>query len=207
MGSPRAVLERVDVADAANVEAAAQRAVDGFGGVDVLVNNAGLVRDAQLVKWKDAAVLSRFDPDEFQRVQDVNLRGVFHCTRALVPSMIERERGVVLNATSVVARDGNFGQTAYAAAKAGVVAMTKTWARELGRHGIRVNAVAPGFVATEMLESIPEKLRKEIPRHVPLGRLGRPEEVAESYYWLASDAASYVTGTVLEVDGGAVVGT
>lgn len=202
---PRIV--ELDVTDGERVEELVATLEREGAGVDVLVNNAAIVRDALLVKVAEGSILSRFEPKDFDAVLDVDLKGVFLCTRAVAPGMVARRRGVILNATSIVAADGNFGQTAYAAAKAGVVAMTKVWARELGRHGLRVNAVAPGFVETEMLRSIPERMREELPRHVPLGRFGRPEEVAEAYFWLASDAASYVTGTVLEVDGGAVLGT
>ncbi|HET8646471.1 MAG TPA: SDR family oxidoreductase, partial [Vicinamibacteria bacterium] len=137
----------------------------------------------------------------------VNLRGVFACTRAVVPHMIRLGGGVVLNASSVVGLYGNFGQTNYTATKAGVIAMTRTWARELGRYRIRVNAVAPGFIATEILRAMPQKVLDSMVGHTPLGRMGEPRDVAEAYAWLASDAASFVTGTVLSVDGGLVVGT
>src|SRR6185295_1835873 len=137
----------------------------------------------------------------------VNLKGVFLCTRAVVPHMIKGGGGAVLSASSVVGLYGNYGQTNYAATKAGVVNMTKTWARELGRYNIRVNAVAPGFIATEMVQAMPEKVLEGVASHTPLGRMGKPEEVAEAYFWLASDAASFVHGTVLSVDGGLVAGT
>jgi 3-oxoacyl-[acyl-carrier protein] reductase len=147
------------------------------------------------------------DDRTFDAVVGVNLRGVFLCARAAVPHMIRGGGGVILNASSVVGLHGNFGQTNYAATKAAVVNMTRTWARELGKHGIRVNAVAPGFIATEMISSVPAKVIDRMVSHTPLGRLGRPEEIAEAYLWLASDAASFVTGTVLSVDGGLVPGT
>ena len=198
---------RVDVTDAASVEAAAQQVVDRWKRIDVLVNNAGILRDAQLVKWKDGAVADRMSDAAFDAVLAVNLRGVFLCTRTVVPHMIRGGGGVVLSASSVVGLYGNFGQTNYAATKAGVISMTRTWARELGRYNIRVNAVAPGFIATEILSAMPEKVIETMVTHTPLGRMGRPEEVAEAYVWLASDQASFVHGVVLSVDGGFVVGT
>jgi len=198
---------RVDVTDAASVEAAAQQVVDRWKRVDVLVNNAGILRDAQLVKWKDGAVADRMSDAAFDAVLAVNLRGVFLCTRAVVPHMIRGGGGVVLSASSVVGLYGNFGQTNYAATKAGVISMTRTWARELGRYNIRVNAVAPGFIATEILSAMPEKVIESMVTHTPLGRMGKPEEIAEAYLWLASDAASFVHGAVLSVDGGIVTGT
>ena len=202
-----ASFHRVDVTGAGAVEEAMAAVVERFGGVDVLVNNAGIVRDAQLVKWQDGEVASTLGDEAFDRVIAVNLRGVFLCARAAVPHMIRRGGGVILNASSVVGLYGNFGQTSYAATKAGVVNMTRTWARELGRHGIRVVAVAPGFVATDIVRDMPEKVLDGMVRRTPLGRMGRPEDVAEAYLWLASDAASFVHGAVLSVDGGLVVGT
>jgi 3-oxoacyl-[acyl-carrier protein] reductase len=178
-----------------------------WGGVDVLVNNAGIVRDAQLVKWKDGQAASVMTDAAWAAVVGVNLTGVFHCTRAVVPHMIRGGRGVILNAASVVGHYGNFGQTNYAATKAGVMAMTRTWARELGRHGIRVNAVAPGFVKTEIVSAMPEKVLAAMVEHTPVGRMGTPEDVANAYAWLASDEASFVHGAVLSIDGGLVLGT
>lgn len=197
----------VDVTDGAAVEAAVAEVAAHWGGVDVLVANAGIVRDAQLVKWKDGEAAAAMSDEEFDAVLAVNLRGVFLCARAVVPHMIRRGGGVLLAASSVVGLYGNFGQTNYAATKAGVIAMTRAWARELGRHGIRANAVAPGFIATDILRSMPEKALERIVGHTPLGRMGSPEEVAEAYVWLASDAASFVNGAVLSVDGGLVPGT
>jgi len=201
------VVDRVDVTDREAVEAATARVVERWGRYDVLVNNAGIVRDAQLIKWKDGAVASMMDDATFDSVVAVNFRGVFLCARAAVPRMIAQGGGVILNASSVVGLYGNFGQTNYAATKSAVITMTKTWARELGRYGIRVNAVAPGFVATEILSAMPERVLENLVSHTPLGRMGRPEELAESYLWLASDAASFVHGAVLSVDGGLVPGT
>ncbi|HEX6204144.1 MAG TPA: glucose 1-dehydrogenase [Thermoanaerobaculia bacterium] len=206
-GAPEASFHRVDVADGGAVEAATAAVAARWGGLDVLVANAGIVRDAQLVKWKDGELVSTMSDEQFDRVIAVNLRGVFVSVRAAVPHMIRRGGGVVLVASSVMGLFGNFGQTNYTAAKAGVINMTRTWARELGRHRIRVNAVAPGFVATGIVESMPEKVLAGMIAHTPLGREGRPEDVAEAYLWLASDAASFVTGAVLAVDGGLVPGT
>lgn len=202
-----AAFSRVDVTDRNAVEAATQAVVDAWGRYDVLINNAGIVRDAQLVKWKDGAVASLMDDAAFDAVVAVNFKGVFLCARAAVPHMIRRGGGVILNASSVVGLYGNFGQTNYAATKSAVITMTRTWARELGKQGIRVNAVAPGFIATEILAAMPQKALDGMVQHTPLGRMGEPEEVAEAYLWLASDAASYVHGAVLSVDGGLVPGT
>jgi 3-oxoacyl-[acyl-carrier protein] reductase len=199
--------QRVDVTDPAAVEAATAEVHARWGRIDVLVNNAGIVRDAQLIKWREGAAAGAMSEADFDAVLSVNLKGVFLCTRAAAPRMIAGGGGVILNASSVVGLYGNFGQTNYAASKAGVIAMTRTWARELGRHNIRVNAVAPGFIATEMTAAIPEKVLQTMVAHTPLGRMGRPEDIAEAYLWLASDAAGFVTGTVLSVDGGLVLGT
>lgn len=198
---------KVDVTDAAAVESAVEQTLAQWGNIDVLVNNAGILRDALLVKYKDGAVVGTISDELFDAVISVNLKGVFHCTRAVAPHMIRRSSGVILNASSVVALYGNFGQTSYIAAKAGVIGMTKVWARELGRYGIRVNAVAPGIIDTAMVQGMPEKILQAMKDHTPLGRLGRPEEVANAYVWLASDAASFVHGAVLSVDGGLVTGT
>lgn len=197
----------VDVTDGQAVERGFEEAVARFGSLSVLVNNAGILRDAQLVKWKDGAVAARMEEREFDAVISVNLKGVFLCTRAAVPHMIRSGGGTILNASSVVGFYGNFGQTNYVASKAGVIGMTRTWSRELGRYGIRVNAVAPGFIATEMVQSMPEHVIASMVQHTPLGRMGTPEDVANAYAWLASDEAAFVSGAVLCVDGGIVVGT
>lgn len=202
------IFQKVNVADAAAVDAAAAEVVERWGPVSVLVNNAGIVRDAQLVKYKDGAVQSKMSDEAWDAVIGVNLKGVFHCTRAVAPSMIAGGTGgAILNASSVACLNGNFGQTNYVATKAGVIGMTKTWARELGRFGIRVNAVAPGFVRTEIINAMPEKVLEGMVAHTPLGRIGDVKDIAEAYLWLASDAASWITGTVLSVDGGLVIGT
>jgi 3-oxoacyl-[acyl-carrier protein] reductase len=201
------VVSRVDVTDATAVEAAVASVVERWGRIDVLVNNAGILRDHQLIKWKDGQKLAEMSERDFDAVVSVNLKGVFLCTRAVAPRMIEGGGGVILNASSVVGLYGNFGQTNYAATKAGVINMTQTWARELGKFKIRVNAVAPGFIATEMVQRMPEKVLANMVEHTPIGRMGRPEDIAEAYFWLASDAAGFVHGTVLSVDGGLVIGT
>ena len=206
-GAAAASFQRVDVSSTGAVEEATAAVVERFGGVDVLVNNAGIVRDAQLAKWKDGELLSTMSDEQFDRVIAVNLRGVFVCTRAVVPHMIRAGRGVVLNASSVMGLFGNFGQTNYTAAKAGVINMTRTWARELGRFGIRVNAVAPGFIATDIVKAMPQKVLDGMVQRTPMGRMGHTDDVANAYLWLASDAASFVHGAVLSVDGGLVHGT
>jgi 3-oxoacyl-[acyl-carrier protein] reductase len=197
----------VDVADGAAVEAAVRAVAAQWGRIDVLINNAGITRDAQLVKWKDGALAGTMADDAFDQVIRINLKGVFLCTRAVVPEMIRGGGGVILSASSVVALYGNFGQTNYSATKAGLIAMTRTWARELGKYKIRVNAVAPGFIGTEMVKAMPPKVVETMVAHTPLGRLGEPEDVAATYVWLASDQASFVHGAVISVDGGIVLGT
>jgi len=204
---PGGFFQKVDVRDSASVDAAVQDVVRRWGAVYVLVNNAGILRDGQLVKYKDGAVAGTMSDEQFDAVVSVNLRGVFVCTRAVAPRMIQGGGGVILNASSVVGLYGNFGQTNYVATKAGVIGMTRVWARELGKHQIRVNAVAPGFIATDMVKSIPEKILQSMRDHTPLGRMGQPEDIANAYLWLASDSASYVSGTVLSVDGSVVTGT
>jgi len=197
---------KVDVTDSAPVQRAVDDVIAKFGRIDVLVNNAGIVRDAQLIKWKDG-VAGMMDDATFDAVINVNLRGVFLCTRAVVPHMIKAKSGVILNASSIVGLYGNFGQTNYAATKAGVISFTKTWSRELGRYGIRVNAVAPGFIATEMVAAMPQKVVESMSARTPLAKLGEPDDIANAYVWLASDAAKFVSGAVLSVDGGLVLGT
>jgi 3-oxoacyl-[acyl-carrier protein] reductase len=197
----------VDVTDAPAVEAAVNAVVEKWGAVDVVVNNAGIVRDAQLVKINGTGTVKSMPEESWDSVIDVNLKGVFITTRAVVPHMMRQGGGVILNAASVVALNGNFGQTNYVASKAGVIGMTRTWARELGKHNIRVNAVAPGFIATDMLKSMPPDILDNMIDHTPMRRVGKPEDVANAYFWLASDQASFVHGAVLSVDGGMVIGT
>jgi len=202
-----ALVQKVDVRDTGAVERAVAEVVARWGAVHVLVNNAGILRDGLLVKYKEGALQGVMSDEQFDAVIDVNLKGVFHCTRAVAPHMIAAGGGVILNATSVVGLYGNYGQTNYVASKAGVIGMTKVWARELGRHNIRVNAVAPGFIATEMVRQMPDKILERMKAGTPLGRLGQPEDMANAYVWLASDAAAFVSGAVLSVDGGVVTGT
>ena len=186
----------MDVTDRDQVDAVVARVRERFGRIDVLVNNAGITQDARLVKMTQA---------QFDRVIDVNLRGVFHCAQAVAEGMTAQGSGVILNASSVVGIYGNFGQTNYAATKFGVIGFTKTWARELGAKGVRVNAVAPGFIKTPILASMPEDVLKGMEARVPLKRLGQPEEIANVYAFLASDEASYVNGAVIEVCGGMTI--
>jgi len=186
----------VDVTQRDMVDGMVKSVLAEFGRIDVLVNNAGITQDARLQKM----TLEQFD-----RVIDVNLRGVFHCAQAVTDAMVAQGSGVILNASSVVGIYGNFGQTNYAASKFGVIGFTKTWSRELGPKGIRVNAVAPGFVATPILSTMPEKVIEDMVQRVPLKRLGQPEDIANVYAFLASDEAAYVNGAVIEVSGGMTV--
>jgi len=190
------IFQQVNVTDMASVKSAVQELHQKSGRIDVLVNNAGITRDASLLKMTE---------EQWQQVLDVNLGGVFHCTQAIAPIMIEQLSGCIINTSSVVGLYGNFGQTNYVATKSGVIGMTKVWARELGRKGIRVNAVAPGFIATEMVDTIPEHIIEQITAKTPLARMGNPVDIANAYIFLASDMASFVSGTVLSVDGGLVL--
>ena len=204
---PNAVFYQVNVTDRQAVQAWVDAVVETYGRVDILVNNAGVLRDNMLVKVKDGELVKQMPEADFDLVIGVNLKGVFNCTQAVAPTMINQGSGVILNASSVVGLDGNFGQTNYVATKAGVIGMTKVWAREFGRYNIRVNAVAPGFIATEMVQQMPEKILESMAARVPLGRLGQPRYIADAYLFLASDEASFISGAVLRVDGAIVVGT
>jgi 3-oxoacyl-[acyl-carrier protein] reductase len=184
---------QVNTADAASVLAAASEVAKKYGKIDILVNNAGITRDATLLKMTD---------EQWQQVININLTGVFNCTKSVAPYMVEKGYGRIISISSVVGLYGNFGQTNYAAAKAGVIAMTQTWAKELGRKGINVNAVAPGFIHTEILDAMPEEVLEKMKSKVPLQRLGKPEDVANLNAFLASDQADYINGAVLSVDGG-----
>lgn len=197
----------VDVAVQADVEAAVAATIERWSRIDMLINNAGIVRDAQLVKVKDGAVVGKMTEAEWDAVIAVNLKGVFNCTQAVAPHMINQRYGRIVSATSIVGLYGNFGQTNYVAAKAGVIGMTKTWARELGKRGITVNAIAPGFIGTDMVQFMPEVVLKSMVERTPVGRAGQPLDVANAYLFLASDAASFINGAVLNVDGGLVIGT
>jgi 3-oxoacyl-[acyl-carrier protein] reductase len=204
---PNATFYPMDVSDKRVVQKVIAEIVKGFEKIDVLVNNAGILRDGLLVKVVNGNLVKEMPEKDFDLVIAVNLKGVFNCTQAVAPVMIRQGGGVILNTTSIVGLDGNMGQTNYVATKAGVIGMTKVWARELGRFQIRVNAVAPGFTATEILASMPEKIIDAMRSKTPLGRLGNPRDIANAYLFLASDEASYITGAVLRVDGGIVVGT
>jgi 3-oxoacyl-[acyl-carrier protein] reductase len=198
---------KVDVTDVAAVAKAAAAVAKARGRIDILVNNAGILRDAQLVKAKGDEITGGMSEADFDAVISVNLRGVFACTQAVAPTMIRQKYGRILNASSVVGLYGNFGQTNYVATKAAVIGMTKVWARELGPKGITVNAVAPGFIGTEMVRQMPEKILGTMVERTPVRRLGEPKDVAYAYLYLASDEASFINGAVLSVDGGVVVGT
>ncbi|BAT71528.1 3-oxoacyl-[acyl-carrier protein] reductase [Thermosulfidibacter takaii ABI70S6] len=190
------IFVKTDVTDLNSVKNMAQTCINKFGRIDILINNAGIIRDQTLLKMS---------PEEFDAVINVNLKGVFNCTKVVGEYMVQQGSGVILNASSIVALYGNFGQTNYVASKSAVIGMTKVWARELGPKGIRVNAVAPGFIATEMTRGIPEKVQQMIIEKTPLKRMGSPEEVAKVYLFLASDDASFVNGAVISVDGGLVI--
>ena len=185
-----------DISDENSVNSLFEYVKTKFSRLDILVNNAGILQDSTLKKM---------DSDQFDSVINVNLRGTYLCGKAAADIMVTQGSGVILNAASVVAHNGNFGQTNYVASKAGVIGMTKVWARELGKDGIRVNAIAPGFIKTDMTAGMPEKIIRMMGDKVPLKRWGKPEDVASAYTFLASDLASYITGTVLNVDGGVVV--
>jgi len=187
---------KVNTTDLEQVEAATQQVIQDFGNIHVLINNAGITRDSSFKKMT---------AQQWQQVIDVNLTGVFNCTKAVFPTMAAGGFGRILNASSVVGLYGNFGQTNYVASKAGVIGMTKVWAREFGRKGITVNAIAPGFIATDMVKTVPEEILDGLRAKTPAARLGQPQDIANAYAFLASDEASYITGTVLSVDGGLVM--
>ncbi len=191
----KAIAVNVNVASLIECEALAKTAVEKFGTIDILINNAGITRDATLAKMTE---------EQFDQVISVNLKGVFNMTKAVTPVMVENGYGKVVNTSSVVGLYGNFGQTNYVAAKAGVIGMTKVWAREFGRKGITVNAVAPGFIATDMIATVPEKVINGIKERTPLQRLGDPIDIANAYLFLSCDESAFVSGIVLSVDGGMV---
>lgn len=192
----KALARLCDVTNRAQVDELVQGILDVFGKIDILINNAGITRDARLIKMAEA---------DWDMVIAVNLKGVFNCTQAVAGPMIEAGYGRIVSASSVVGLYGNFGQTNYVATKAGVIGMTKVWARELGPKGITVNAVAPGFIATEMVTTIPEKIQQMMIEKTPLRRFGTPEDVANAYLFLASEEASFINGHCLSVDGGVTV--
>lgn len=190
---PNSEAHVMNVTDRASIQGVVDQVIQHHGRIDILINNAGITQDARLIKMTEA---------QFDAVIDVNLKGVFNCTQLIAPHMLEAGSGAIVNASSVVGLYGNFGQTNYSATKFGVIGFTKTWARELGPKGIRVNAVCPGFIATEMVKAMPENILKDIEKRSWLGRLGTPEEMANVYLFLASDEASYVNGVALEASGG-----
>ncbi len=185
-----------NVTDMKSLQAMVKATLAEWGRIDILINNAGIVSDAQMKNMSE---------DQFDKVIAVNLKGVFNATKAVVDTMIAQQSGVILNSSSIVGLYGNFGQTNYAASKFGVIGMVKTWARELGRKGIRANAVCPGFITTSILGTIPPKVIKALEEKVPMGRLGKPEDVANTFAFLASDEASYINGAVIEVSGGLII--
>ena len=183
----------LDVTDRASIQRAVDDIIAKHHRIDILINNAGITQDARLVKMTE---------EQFDAVIDVNLKGVFNCTQLVVPHMLEAKKGAIVNASSVVGIYGNFGQTNYSATKFGVIGFTKTWAREFGQKGIRVNAVCPGFIATEMVKAMPENILQSIEQRSWMARLGTLEEMANVYLFLASDEASYVNGVTIEASGG-----
>lgn len=203
----QAAFFKVNVAVQAEVEATVARTIEQFGRIDILINNAGITRDSQLVRVRDGEVIGKMSEAEFDMVIAVNLKGVFNSTQAIVPVMIQQRYGRIVSASSVVGLYGNFGQTNYAASKSGLIGMTRVWARELGKRGITVNAVAPGFIATEMTQAMPEKVLAQMVNQTPIGRIGLPQDVANAYLFLASEEAAFINGAVLTVDGGLVLGT
>ncbi len=189
----KAEARKVDVSSGHQVEELFKEILSRYGRVDVLVNNAGIAKDGLLLRMSE---------NDWDTVLDVNLKGVFNCTKAVLRSMIRQRRGAVVSIASVAGQIGNAGQANYAASKAGIMGFTKTIAREVASRGITVNAVAPGFINTEMTAALPEKMIESYLQQIPLGRLGRAEDVAETVYWLCSSSAGYITGQVIHVNGG-----
>jgi 3-oxoacyl-[acyl-carrier protein] reductase len=183
----------LNVTDRASIQTAVDTIIAKHHHIDILINNAGITQDARLVKMTE---------QQFDAVIDVNLKGVFNCTQIVIPHMLEAQRGSIVNASSVVGLYGNFGQTNYSASKFGVIGFTKTWAREFGQKGIRVNAVCPGFIATEMVKAMPANILQGIEQRSWMARLGTPEEIANVYLFLASDESSYINGVTIEASGG-----
>lgn len=192
----KAALFQADVSDSAQVEQMVASVLETFGSLDILVNNAGITRDGLLMRMKE---------EDFDAVLDTNLKGIFHVAKAVTKIMMKQRSGRIVNMASVVGIIGNAGQTNYAAAKAGVIGFTKSAARELAARGITVNAVAPGFIATDMTAAMPEKAKEATLAAIPLRRMGTPEDVANAVLFLVSDQAAYITGQVVKVDGGMVM--
>lgn len=192
-----AIYLKVDVTNLESCQNMIAKVVEAFGRVDVLINNAGITKDAMMKKMAK---------DAWDAVIAVNLTGVFNCTSAVLPKMLEQQAGAVLTSSSVVGLYGNMGQTNYAATKWGVIGMTKSWAKEMAKNGLRFNCVAPGFTGTEMVRKIPEQvLNEKIICKIPAGRLAEPEEIAAAFAFLASDDAKYINGAVLSVDGACTI--
>jgi 3-oxoacyl-[acyl-carrier protein] reductase len=191
----RAEFMSVNSADFAQVLAAAAAVKEKYGRIDILINNAGITRDASFLKMTH---------EQWHQVLDVNLTGVFNCTKAVAPYMVEGKYGRIVTTSSIVGLYGNFGQTNYVATKSAVIGMTKVWARELGKYGITANAVAPGFIKTDMTAAMPPEMLEGAAAKVPVRRLGEPIDIARAYLFLASEDASFINGATLSVDGGAV---
>jgi len=189
----KAVMTRANVGKSAEFDAMVAGVLETFGKLDILVNNAGITRDNLIMRMKE---------EEFDEVIETNLKGVFNGIKAVTRSMMKQRSGRIINISSVVGTLGNAGQANYVAAKAGVIGLTKSAARELASRGITVNAVAPGFIGTDMTDKLPAEMREKLEKDIPLGRIGRPEEIASAVLYLASDAAGYMTGQTLHVDGG-----
>lgn len=189
----RAMAIRADVANTNDVERMVEAILGRFGQIDILVNNAGITRDKLILRMTE---------EDWDAVLNVNLKGTFNCTKAVVRHMSKQRRGKIVNIASVVGEMGNVGQANYSASKAGVIGFTKTIAREFAQRGINVNAIAPGYIETPMTEVLPEKVKEELRRMIPMGRLGRPGDVAEAVLFLVSEASRYITGQVLNVNGG-----
>ncbi|QUW21100.1 beta-ketoacyl-ACP reductase [Sporosarcina sp. Marseille-Q4063] len=187
---------QADVSKSDEVESMVQEIVSNHRTIDILINNAGITIDGFLTSMNE---------ESWEKVIAVNLSGVFNCTKAVVPVMMAQQSGVILNASSVVGINGNIGQTNYAATKAGVIGMTKSWAKEFGPKGIRVNAIAPGFIATEMTAKVPPKVIELMKAQTPLKKLGKPEDIAAGYLYLASEDANFINGTILTIDGGLIM--
>ena len=191
-----AIAVQANVADADSVQNLMKSALDTYGSIDILVNNAGITRDNLLMRMKD---------DEWDDVINTNLKGVFLCTKAVTRQMMKQRAGRIINISSIVGVAGNAGQANYVAAKAGVIGLTKTTAQELASRNILVNAIAPGFITTEMTEGLPEDLKEGMLRQIPLAKLGQPEDIAKAVVFFASDSANYITGQTLQIDGGMVM--
>lgn len=187
---------KVDVSNLEEVINTTTKVYEKYGKIDILINNAGITRDNFLTKMSI---------EDWNKVISINLTGTFNCTKAVVPYMYEKESGVIINVSSVVAIYGNIGQSNYIASKAGVIGLTKGWAKEFGKKGIRVNAVAPGFIKTPMTDKVPDKVIEIMISKTPLGRMGEAKEVAKAIAFLSSDDASFITGVILNVDGGLVI--